>query len=97
MVFAPLIVPVSNADECLQSDGVPDSPIQVDVERGRTVKSWLPRKLGGGLGGTRRGAPHECIKTSGRVEGGGGGDGGSRRDSHGGSGGYSDRRYVTAA
>ncbi|CAB11649.1 RNA-binding domain-containing protein [Schizosaccharomyces pombe] len=25
--------------------------IVVDVERGRTVKGWLPRKLGGGLGG----------------------------------------------
>lgn len=25
----------------------------VDVERGRTVTGWLPRRLGGGLGGTR--------------------------------------------
>lgn len=25
----------------------------VDVERGRTVSGWLPRRLGGGLGGTR--------------------------------------------
>ncbi|KAI7866120.1 hypothetical protein BDF14DRAFT_1743790 [Spinellus fusiger] len=25
----------------------------VDVERGRTVKGWKPRRLGGGLGGTR--------------------------------------------
>ena len=24
--------------------------------------------LGGGLGGTRKGAPHECIKYSGRVD-----------------------------
>lgn len=28
--------------------------VLVDVERGRTVKGWLPRRLGGGLGGTRR-------------------------------------------
>lgn len=42
--------------------------VVVDVERGRTVKSWRPRKLGGGLGGTRRGAPNECIKHSGRVD-----------------------------
>ena len=66
--------------------------VVVDVERGRTVKSWRPRKLGacvyvcacvcvcvhvygcvcvmlgGGLGGTRKGAPHECIKHSGRVD-----------------------------
>lgn len=27
--------------------------IVVDVERGHTVPTWLPRKLGGGLGGTR--------------------------------------------
>lgn len=25
--------------------------IVVDYERGRTVKGWLPRRLGGGLGG----------------------------------------------
>ena len=24
--------------------------------------------VGGGLGGTRKGAPHECIKYSGRVD-----------------------------
>ena len=29
--------------------------IVVDVERGRTVKGWRPRRLGGGLGGTRLG------------------------------------------
>ena len=28
-------------------------PIVVDVERGHTVPNWLPRRLGGGLGGTR--------------------------------------------
>jgi hypothetical protein len=32
--------------------------VLVDVERGRTVKGWKPRKLGGGLGGTRK-APGE--------------------------------------
>jgi len=42
--------------------------ILVDVERGRTVKSWRPRRLGGGLGGTRRGGPDENIRHSGRVE-----------------------------
>eukprot|EP00038_Savillea_parva_P000809 m.98817 g.98817 ORF g.98817 m.98817 type:complete len:318 (-) comp10280_c0_seq1:4074-5027(-) len=41
--------------------------VVVDVERGRTVKTWLPRRLGGGLGATRKGAPNECIKISGRV------------------------------
>ena len=28
-------------------------PVVVDVERGHTVPTWLPRRLGGGLGGTR--------------------------------------------
>jgi U1 small nuclear ribonucleoprotein len=28
--------------------------IVVDVERGRTVKGWKPRRLGGGLGGARK-------------------------------------------
>ena len=27
--------------------------VLVDVERGRTVKGWKPRRLGGGLGSTR--------------------------------------------
>jgi len=30
--------------------------VVVDVERGRTVKGWLPRRLGGGLGGESRAA-----------------------------------------
>jgi len=59
--------------------------ILVDVERGRTVKSWRPRRLGGGLGGTRLGGPDDNIRHSGRVEqwesrggsGGGGAGGGS--------------------
>lgn len=40
----------------------------VDVERARTVKGWLPRRLGGGLGGTRRGGPDVNIKHSGRED-----------------------------
>ncbi|KAF8980385.1 hypothetical protein BGZ46_004258 [Entomortierella lignicola] len=40
--------------------------IVVDVERGRTVKGWRPKRLGGGLGGTRIGAPHENQSSSGR-------------------------------
>ncbi|GFS76339.1 u1 small nuclear ribonucleoprotein 70 kDa [Nephila pilipes] len=42
--------------------------VLVDVERGRTVKGWLPRRLGGGLGGTRRGGPEVNLKHSGREE-----------------------------
>ena len=33
--------------------------IVVDVERGRTVKGWLPRRLGGGLGHSRRGPQND--------------------------------------
>lgn len=40
----------------------------VDVERGRTVKGWLPRRLGGGLGNTRKGGPDENTRYSGREE-----------------------------
>jgi len=43
--------------------------VLVDVERARTVKGWLPRRLGGGLGGTRRGGPEVNIRHSGREEG----------------------------
>merc|ERR1712117_864158 len=45
--------------------------VLVDVERGRTVKGWLPRRLGGGLGGTRRGGADVNVRHSGREDGGG--------------------------
>ncbi|CAK9293465.1 unnamed protein product, partial [Gordionus sp. m RMFG-2023] len=32
----------------------------VDVERGRTIKGWLPRRFGGGLGNSRKG-PNDAI------------------------------------
>jgi len=41
--------------------------VLVDVERGRSVKGWKPRKFGGGLGGTRIGADRDNIKFSGRA------------------------------
>lgn len=44
--------------------------VVVDVERGRTVKGWRPRRLGGGLGGTRKGSDAVNTKYSGRDEGG---------------------------
>eukprot|EP00457_Paulinella_chromatophora_P011255 gb/GEZN01011385.1/.p1 GENE.gb/GEZN01011385.1/~~gb/GEZN01011385.1/.p1 ORF type:complete len:284 (+),score=40.95 gb/GEZN01011385.1/:32-853(+) len=40
--------------------------ILVDVERGRTVRNWQPRRLGGGLGGTRLGGDDVNQKFSGR-------------------------------
>uniref|UniRef100_A0A0B7AJG6 U1 small nuclear ribonucleoprotein 70 kDa n=1 Tax=Arion vulgaris TaxID=1028688 RepID=A0A0B7AJG6_9EUPU len=42
--------------------------VLVDVERGRTVEGWRPRRLGGGLGGTRKGGPEENTRFSGRDE-----------------------------
>lgn len=42
--------------------------IVVDVERGRTVLNWKPRRLGGGLGATRVGSPAVNQKYSGRQQ-----------------------------
>ncbi|XP_781203.4 U1 small nuclear ribonucleoprotein 70 kDa [Strongylocentrotus purpuratus] len=42
--------------------------VLVDVERARTVKGWTPRRLGGGLGGTRRGGPDVNSRHSGRDD-----------------------------
>lgn len=47
---------------------IEDRRIVVDVERGRTVKDWRPRRLGGGLGMTRVGGPDKNITQSGRVQ-----------------------------
>jgi len=51
-----------------QADGrkVDGRRIVVDVERGRTVRNWKPRRLGGGLGFTRRGPESMNQKFSGR-------------------------------
>ncbi|KAI9339637.1 hypothetical protein BDR26DRAFT_862055 [Obelidium mucronatum] len=63
--------------------------IVVDVERGRTVKGWRPRRLGGGLGGTRLGGNDVNIKVSGRDGGNSTGGGhGPPPPSGGGHGGY---------
>lgn len=42
--------------------------IVVDVERGHTVPKWLPRRLGGGLGGTRLGGKMENVRIPGRWD-----------------------------
>ena len=42
--------------------------IIVDVERGHTVPNWLPRRLGGGLGGTRTGAKDDNVNVPGRWD-----------------------------
>lgn len=42
--------------------------VLVDVERGRTVKGWRPRRLGGGLGSTRRSATDEAVRPTERPE-----------------------------
>lgn len=40
--------------------------ILVDIERGRTVPTFRPRRLGGGLGSTRLGPKHLNQKYAGR-------------------------------
>lgn len=40
--------------------------VVVDVERGRTVRDWLPKKFGGGIGETRKGGADVNVKYSGR-------------------------------
>jgi U1 small nuclear ribonucleoprotein len=42
--------------------------IVVDVERGHTVPTWLPRRLGGGLGGTRLGGREVNVTMAGRFD-----------------------------
>lgn len=42
--------------------------IVADVERGHTVPSWLPRRLGGGLGGTRLGGKEVNVTFPGRFD-----------------------------
>ncbi|KAL7518742.1 hypothetical protein ACHAWX_003552 [Stephanocyclus meneghinianus] len=42
--------------------------IVVDVERGHTVPNWLPRRFGGGLGGTRLGARDQNVFMAGRYD-----------------------------
>lgn len=41
--------------------------VLVDVERGRTVRNWRPKRLGGGLGATRAGGDDVNQKYSGRA------------------------------
>ncbi|KAK9113129.1 hypothetical protein Scep_020648 [Stephania cephalantha] len=51
-----------------QADGrkLDNRRVLVDVERGRTVPNWRPRRLGGGLGSTRVGGEDLNQKYSGR-------------------------------
>ncbi|KAG1348086.1 U1 small nuclear ribonucleoprotein 70 kDa [Cocos nucifera] len=53
-----------------QADGrkVDNRRVLVDVERGRTVPNWRPRRLGGGLGSTRVGGEEVNQKHSGREQ-----------------------------
>ncbi|KAG8739758.1 hypothetical protein FRC10_005183 [Ceratobasidium sp. 414] len=69
--------------------------ILVDVERGRTVRGWKPRRLGGGLGGRPKpAAPVEApprFGSSGGFRGGFGGERSERGGRGGFRGGFSDR------
>ncbi|XP_030498972.2 U1 small nuclear ribonucleoprotein 70 kDa [Cannabis sativa] len=54
-----------------QADGrkIEGRRVLVDVERGRTVPNWRPRRLGGGLGTTRVGGEEVNQRYSGREQG----------------------------
>ena len=52
--------------------------VLVDVERGRTVRGWKPRRLGGGLGGRPKPEPPMPSFVGGGGSGGGGGGSGMR-------------------
>ncbi|XP_041093657.1 U11/U12 small nuclear ribonucleoprotein 35 kDa protein-like [Polyodon spathula] len=60
--------PLSAAYKHADGKKIDGRRVLVDVERGRTVKGWQPRRLGGGLGGTRRGGADVNIKHSGRDD-----------------------------
>ncbi|KQJ97386.1 U1 small nuclear ribonucleoprotein 70 kDa [Brachypodium distachyon] len=53
-----------------QADGrkVDNKRVLVDVERGRTVPNWRPRRLGGGLGSSRIGGEDASQKHSAREQ-----------------------------
>lgn len=55
-------------DAFRDADGmrIVDRRVVVDVERGRTVKNWKPKRLGGGLGQTRVGSARQNQRFSGR-------------------------------
>ena len=92
-----------------ESDGlqVMGKRILVDVERGRTVRGWKPRRLGGGLGGrpkpvepsygtttpapSRGGFRGGFDRGRGGFRGGGRGFGGGRGGGYGDRGGFGDR------
>ncbi|ETW82944.1 hypothetical protein HETIRDRAFT_157151 [Heterobasidion irregulare TC 32-1] len=71
-----------------ESDGlhIMGKRILVDVERGRTVRGWKPRRLGGGLGGRPKPVEQAAVSSSR-----GGFRGGFAGDRGGGRGGFSDR------
>lgn len=53
-------------DAYKQADGrkLDNKRLLADVERGRTVPNWRPRRLGGGVGSSRigaEGADHKCA------------------------------------
>jgi len=62
--------------------------ILVDVERGRTVRGWKPRRLGGGLGGRPKKEPEIFGRSGGMGGGTRGGFGGGGRGGFGDRGGF---------
>ncbi|KAF3789548.1 U1 small nuclear ribonucleoprotein [Nymphaea thermarum] len=61
--------PIKRVAAYKQADGrkIDNRRVLVDVERGRTVPNWRPRRLGGGLGSTRIGGEDLNQKHSGSI------------------------------
>lgn len=49
-----MIILISDAYKDADGMKIDGCRVVVDYERGRTVRDWLPRRLGGGKGGLRR-------------------------------------------
>ncbi|GCB19172.1 U1 small nuclear ribonucleoprotein 70 kDa homolog [Aspergillus awamori] len=84
---------VTNSAAYKETDGIriKDRRVLVDVERGRTVKGWKPRRFGGGLGGRgyTKALPSRPIGPgSFNAPSGPGGYGGGFRGGFGGRGGF---------
>merc|ERR1711953_1659175 len=53
---------LKNAYKQVDGKKIDGRRVMVDVERGRTVEGWLPRRLGGGRGPGRQGKPPKKKK-----------------------------------
>ena len=62
-IYYPIIINISFIAALVKGEGrrVDGRRVKVDYERGRTKSDWIPRRLGGGKGDTRRDRTEEKI------------------------------------